>query len=203
MYTIGLTGGIGSGKSAASTIFESLGVHIVDADVVAREVVDPGQPALSSISSHFGADILNLKGELDRAKLRTIIFSNFEQKSWLENLLHPIIRQEIIRQLSLAESPYALLVSPLLFETEQNTLVNRTLLIDVPVDIQIERASKRDNNNTEQIKKIIDSQLPRTSKIEKSDDIIRNDFDLLSLEKSVKQQHQIYLDLAHEQTHKS
>lgn len=203
MLTIGLTGGIGSGKSAASAQFEQQGIDIVDADVVSREVVEPGKPALKKIITHFSSDILDTSDELDRGKLRQLIFSDPEQKKWLEALLHPLIRDEIIRQLKASNSPYALLVSPLLFETDQNLLVDRTLLIDVPVELQIKRATKRDNDNTAQIKKIIASQLPREYKIEKTDDIISNEFDLSSLEKAVKQQHQFYLELANEQIFKS
>jgi len=198
MLTIGLTGGIGSGKSAASAIFEQHGIDIVDADIVSRKVVEPGQPALKRIITHFSSDILDTNNELDRGKLRQLIFSDPEQKTWLEALLHPIIRNEIIHQLKASNSPYTLLVSPLLFETDQNLLVDRTLLIDVPVELQIKRATKRDNDNTAQIEKIIANQLPREYKIEKADDIISNELDLSSLEKAVKRQHKIYLELANE-----
>lgn len=203
MFVVGLTGGIGSGKTAASDIFKSLGVNIVDADIVAREVVEPGQPALKEIVQHFGADILLTDGNLDRAKLRTCIFSNPSEKYWLENLLHPIIRQEIQHQLNDSKATYSILVSPLLFETDQSKLVNRTLLIDVPVDIQLERAAFRDNNPAEQIQKIIDSQLPRDVKLSKADDVICNDKDLASLELKIKDKHLFYLECAHEQNLRS
>ena len=199
MLIIGLTGGIGSGKTAASDLFKSLGVTIVDADIVAREVVEPGRPALNSIVEYFGKSILKENHYLDRAKLRSIIFSDPLKKQWLENLLHPIIRKEIKKQLNASNSSYAILVSPLLLETDQSTMVNRILLIDVPPDIQIERASKRDNNSVQQIQKIIDSQLPRDVKLKKSDDVICNDKNIAELEKKVKQQHAFYLELAHEQ----
>lgn len=195
---IGLTGGIGSGKTAASDRFESLGITIVDADIVAREVVEPGQPALKEISDHFGKHLITSEGALDRRKLREIIFSNQTEKQWLEALLHPLIREEILNQLSRADSPYAILVSPLLFETNQHQLASRCLLIDVPESVQIERASKRDNSNPEQIKSIIASQMSRTCKIEKADDIITNDQDLKHLHEQIDMQHKHYLDLAHE-----
>ncbi|KZZ51337.1 dephospho-CoA kinase, partial [Oleiphilus sp. HI0122] len=174
MLIIGLTGGIGSGKSAASAHFEKLGIHVVDADLVAREVVEPGKPALATIAKQFGADILNEFGGLDRTKLRAIIFSDTNAKRWLEALLHPIIRSEIIRQISNAESPYAILVSPLLFETDQHKLCSRTLLIDAPKELQIERATKRDNVSIDSIEKIIAAQMPREAKQKHADDIILN-----------------------------
>ena len=203
MLIIGLTGGIGSGKTAASDIFESLGVNVVDADVVARQVVEPGSSALKAIVEHFGNNILQDDNYLDRAKLRAIIFSQPSEKQWHENLLHPIIRQEIKKQLNNSSSSYAILVSPLLFETDQASLVSRVLLIDVPPDTQLIRASKRDNNSIEQIQKIIDNQSPRNVKLKKSDDIICNDKDLTALEEKVKEQHAFYLELAHEQNSRS
>ena len=199
MLIIGLTGGIGSGKTAASDIFESLGVNVVDADIVAREVVEPEKPALNKIAKHFGKDILQDDGHLDRAQLRSIIFSQPSEKEWLENLLHPLIRQEIQAQLGRSTSQYAILVSPLLLETDQSKIVNRILLIDVPPNIQIERAAQRDNNSRQQIQKIIDSQLPRDVKISNSDDVICNDQSFAELEKKIIEQHAFYLELAHEQ----
>lgn len=196
MLIVGLTGGIGSGKSAASALFEKLGTHLVDADVVAREVVEPGRPALASISKQFGSDILDEAGSLNRTKLREIIFSDTNAKRWLEALLHPIIRSEIIRQLAQAESPYAILVSPLLFETDQHTLCSRTLLIDAPEELQIERASKRDSSSIDGIKKIIAVQMPRNEKQKHANDIILNDGSEEHLKHMVDSQHQRYLELS-------
>lgn len=196
MFIVGLTGGIGSGKTAASDMFQDLGVAIVDADVVAREVVEPGQPALNAIVEHFGHEVMTDDQRLDRAMLRQRIFENSAEKKWLESLLHPIIREEIKRQLLACTSPYAILVSPLLFETNQHLLVNRTLLIDVPKEIQLNRASNRDRNSIEQIQKIIDSQLPREVKRERADDIIVNDLSLDDLKQKVVQQHAQYLHLS-------
>jgi dephospho-CoA kinase len=194
MFIVGLTGGIGSGKSAASDHFQRLGISIVDADIVAREVVEPGKPAFNAIVEHFGQDILTAETILDRAKLRQRIFENAKEKAWLETLLHPIIRQEIQRQLVACEGPYAILVSPLLFETNQQRLVDRTLLIDVPEKLQLARASSRDQNSTEQIQKIIDSQLPRDVKLARADDVILNDKSLADLKIKVEQQHAKYLE---------
>lgn len=196
MLIVGLTGGIGSGKSAASAIFEKLGIHVVDADVVAREVVEPGRPALGTIAKQFGAEILEESGNLNRTKLREIIFSDTNAKRWLEALLHPIIRSEIIRQLAQAKSPYAILVSPLLFETDQHTLCSQTLLIDAPEELQIERASKRDGSSIDGIKKIIAVQMPRDIKQKHANDIILNDGSEEHLEHMVNLQHQRYLELS-------
>lgn len=196
MFIVGLTGGIGSGKTAASDMFQHLGISVVDADIVAREVVEPGQPALNSIVEHFGEDILTNEKSLDRAKLRQRIFDNSTEKKWLEALLHPVIREEIKRQLNACTSPYTILVSPLLFETRQNLLVNRTLLIDVPEEIQLNRASSRDRNSIEQIQKIIDNQLPRKVKQERADDVILNDMSLDDLRKKIEQLHIKYLHIS-------
>jgi len=196
MLKIGLTGGIGSGKSAASAEFERLGITVVDADVVAREVVEPGTPALEKIREHFGDQILLKNGSLDRAALRTRVFADAEQKHWLESLLHPLIREEILIQLRAAQSPYVILVSPLMFETDQHELVDRTLLIDVPETLQLQRASRRDNSRQEDIQKIIDAQMSRQRKLEKADDIICNDANLEDLHKAIRSQHAIYLNVA-------
>ncbi len=196
MFIVGLTGGIGSGKSAASALFEKWGIHVVDADIVAREVVELGTPALKAIASHFGQSILTQEGTLNRAELRRIIFSNEREKSWLEDLLHPIIRQSTKEQLESAQSPYAILVSPLLIETNQKELVDRILLIDVPEELQIERTVKRDNNNEEQVKSIIASQAKRATKQKAAHDIIVNDQDLRYLKQEVAQLNKKYKRLA-------
>jgi dephospho-CoA kinase len=176
MVVIGLTGGIGSGKSTVAREFGSLGVHWVDADDVAREVVEPGMPALTVIADHFGKDILTEDGALDRARLRQIVFEQPEQRVWLESLLHPIIREELIRQLHPTDYtlPYVLLVSPLLLETDQNKLVESVLVVDVPVDVQIERTMARDTNSREQIERIIAAQMPREQRVAKADAVIDN-----------------------------
>lgn len=197
MLKIGLTGGIGSGKTAASDHFASLGIAIIDADIVARQVVEPGTKALSEITSHFGQEILE-HGQLNRSALRKIIFADQTEKAWLEALLHPIIRTEIQSQLGQAGSPYAILVSPLMFETNQHELVDRTLLIDAPVESQVKRASARDQNTPEQIRAIVEQQHPREYKIKHADDIICNDRDLDYLKLEVERMHRYYLELSHE-----
>lgn len=194
MRVIGLTGGIGSGKSTVVRLFGELGIHWVDADDVAREVVEPGTPALAEIAAHFGPQILNADGALDRAALRQIIFREPEQRQWLEALLHPIIRDELTRQLQPPDytGPYTLLVSPLLLETDQNTLAERVLVVDVPEAVQIERTMARDNNPRDQVERIIAAQMPRDQRLAKADDVIHNDQPLAQVRAAVEALHQRY-----------
>ena len=190
---IGLTGGIGSGKSAVSSHFETLGITVVDADIVAREVVEPGQPALIQIAEHFGHNIITAKGALDRSALRILIFKDEAERKWLESLLHPLIRKEITFQLEQSRSPYSILSSPLLLETDQHSMVDRILVIDVPVEVQIERTVHRDNNTLEQVQAIINSQSSRTIKQQKADDIILNTGTIESLHEKVEELYLHYL----------
>ena len=175
-WVLGLTGGIGSGKSAVSAIFEELGIQVVDADIVAREVVEPGSVGLTKITAHFGDEILTNNGTLDRAKLRAIIFADESQKQWLNNLLHPLIRGSMLSQLKQATSNYVILVAPLLFENGLEKYCNHTLLIDVPVDVQITRTTARDNVSVELAKQIIASQMSRADKQQKAADILDNTY---------------------------
>lgn len=198
MMIVGLTGGIGSGKSEASIRFEQLGITVVDADKVAREVVTKGSAALNAIAAYFGQTILHADGSLNRALLRTRIFENADDKTWLENLLHPIIRTSLVTQLAQSQSPYSILSSPLLFETHQDELVNRVLVIDSSEAMQVERASKRDANHRQQIQKIMAAQISRTERRQKADDIIENYGDLAALDAAVKKLHAFYLQLAQE-----
>ncbi|AXV66267.1 dephospho-CoA kinase [Pseudoalteromonas lipolytica] len=192
-WILGLTGGIGSGKSAVSAMFEQLGTTVVDADIVAREVVEPGSVGLKKIVEHFGKTILTSEGVLDRAKLRDIIFDNETEKAWLNALLHPLIRESMLKQLQQATSDYVILVAPLLFENGLEKLCNHTLLIDVPVTTQITRTSARDNVSEAQAKKIIASQMSRADKQLKADDILDNDRALSEVAIDVKKLHQKYL----------
>jgi dephospho-CoA kinase len=195
-WVLGLTGGIGSGKTAASDYLASKGICVVDADVVAREVVEPGQPAWQAIKEHFGDDVLLDDQSLNRAWLRTKVFAEPEQRRWLESQTHPRIRDSIIQQLQNATSAYAVLVSPLLFESGQSLLTQRTLLIDVPVSTQIERACQRDQNQAEQIQRIIDAQMPRAEKRQRADDIADNSDTLAALHQQLDSLHKQYLQLA-------
>lgn len=183
MKVVGLTGGIGSGKSTIAARFKQLGVHAVDADDVAREVVEPGRPALAAIAAHFGDAILLPDGALNRAALRQIVFETPEERDWLEKLLHPIIRDELLRQLWITpdRSPpakyqhqYVLLVSPLLLETDQHNIVDSVIVIDVPVEVQIARTMQRDKNNRAQVERIINAQISREERLKRADFIIDN-----------------------------
>jgi len=192
MAVIGLTGGIGSGKSTVARLFGDLGVHWVDADDVAREVVEPGTPALARIAEHFGEGILTSEGALDRAQLRGIVFEKKEERVWLESLLHPIIREELIRQLN-PESyplPYVLLVSPLLLETDQHELVDRIIVIDVPKAVQLERTMARDTNSREQVERIIAAQMPREDRLARADEVVNNDRPLDDATRQVRELHE-------------
>ena len=195
-FILGITGGIGSGKSAATQWFESQGIVVVDADIVAREVVDLGQPALKEIQLSFGDWVLLEDGNLNRRALREHIFQFPEARQTLEKITHPAIRQSIIQQLQQAESPYVILVSPLLFETNQHELVHHTLLIDANEQTQLQRASQRDGQNEEQIRKIISVQMPRTKKQLLANDIVMNDGLLEHLHQQLKPLHLKYLQSA-------
>ena len=155
MFIVGLTGGIGSGKSAASSLFESHNITIVDADICARLVVQPGTQTLKEITTVFGDSILLNDGSLNRPKLRSVTFTSVKKKQWLENLLHPLIGAEILKQLAESQSAYTILVSPLLIESGQNKMCQKVIVVDIPESLQIERTKKRDQNSTAQIKSII------------------------------------------------
>lgn len=197
-FIIGIAGGIGSGKTAASDYFQSLGLSVVDADVCARKPVAKGQPALSAIAAHFGSEILLENGELNRAKLREIIFSDPNEKTWLEQLLHPLIAQELQQQLQNASGPYVILASPLLVESGQYQLCDRVLVIDVPEDVQMQRVQARDNNDIEQIKRIMKTQATREQRLAKADDVVVNDQTLEQLHQALAKLHQQYLTMAKE-----
>ena len=192
---IGLTGGIGSGKSTVAEAFRQLGIETVDADQASRAVVEPGMPALAAISAQFGSQIIQADGGLDRAALRQIIFTDPAQKLWLESLLHPLIRDWIIEQLKAATSPYVILESPLLFETDQHQLVHKTVLVDLPEALQIERACARDGNQADQIQRIIDAQMPREEKLSRADIVLDNSAPLDTLAARVTAVHQTLLSL--------
>ncbi|GDY26551.1 dephospho-CoA kinase [Agarivorans sp. Toyoura001] len=193
---IGLTGGIASGKSQVSHCFEELGITVVDADIVAREVVNIGQPALAQIAKYFGQTILLENGELNRAKLRQEIFANEEKKNWLNQLVHPLIREAMLTQLNQAQGPYKILVAPLLLENQLNKLVDRVLVVDASTNVQIERTMARDSVSAKQAQQIIDAQMKREAKLAAADDIIENNADLPTLQLKVKALHQFYLDLS-------
>ena len=196
MFVVGLTGGIGSGKSTVAEMFAALEIDLVDADVAAREVVAPGTPALAEIVEHFGPDILMADGSLDRRGLRRIIFHQEQEKHWLETLLHPLIRRWLTQQISDRRSAYCLLISPLLLETGQAEMVDRILVVDVSVETQISRTLARDGGEERTVRAIIAAQIGRSQRLEHGDDIIDNELPVQSLRQRVQKLHQQYLTMA-------
>ncbi len=194
-WILGLTGGIGSGKSAVAEQFASVGVHMVDADQAARWVVEPGRPALRQIAQHFGDGVLLPTGELNRAALRERIFADPAERQWLERLLHPLIRSEIADHLARADSPYAIMVSPLLIESGQYRTVDRVLVVDVPEVLQIARTVARDQASEEQVRAILKVQAAREERLRHADDVLVNDRDLSWLRSEVERLHHFYLQL--------
>lgn len=196
MFVVGVTGGIGSGKTAVTNAFAALGIDIIDADIASRVVVEPGKPALKAIAEQFGPGILQTDGTLDRAALRKLIFADPGQKRWLEQLLHPLIGEEIRRQIAASSSPYTIFVSPLMVETNQRNFCNRILVVDVPESVQLQRTMARDNNDADQVRRIMASQASRARRLERADDVIENTGTLAQLQDRVAQLHQQYLQLA-------
>lgn len=174
MYVVAITGGIGSGKTTVANQFAELGIEVVDADIIAREVVEPGTPALAAIAAHFGADVIAPDGRLDRRQLRERVFTDPQAKDWLNALLHPLIRSEMQRQCAAARSPYCLLVVPLLVENRLTALANRVLVIDVDEATQIERTCRRDGVSREQAEAILAAQASRTERLAAADDVLDN-----------------------------
>lgn len=174
MYVVAITGGIGSGKTTVANQFAELGIEVVDADIIAREVVEPGTPALAAIAAHFGANVIAPDGRLDRRQLRERVFTDPQAKGWLNALLHPLIRSEMQRQCAAARSPYCLLVVPLLVENRLTALANRVLVIDVDEATQIERTCRRDGVTREQAEAILAAQASRTERLAAADDVLDN-----------------------------
>lgn len=201
MYIIGLTGGIGSGKSTVAKCFSQLGINIVNADEAARHVVEKGSSALSKIATQFGLKSLLEDGTLNRAFLREEIFNQPDKRQWLEELLHPLIKTWIQEALENSSSSYTILESPLLLETNQHKLTDRILVVDVPVELQVSRAMQRDGNNKQQIEAIMDTQVSREERIKRADDIIDNSGSSENLTEKVQALHQTYLQLANKKSH--
>ena len=193
-FVIGLTGGIASGKTTVANLFkQQFKIDIVDADIVAREVVEPGTPGLNAIIEHFGADIVRDDQTLDRAKLREKIFSNPKEKAWLNGLLHPMIREKMIEDLEQVTSDYALLVVPLLVENKLDSLCDRVLVVDVDPQTQISRTVKRDNVSEEQANAILASQASREQRLALADDVVKNNPDDPDLLLQITDLHEKYL----------
>ena len=197
MFIIGMTGGIGSGKSEALKIFESLNIKVIDLDNIAKEITDTSHQAIQEIKLVFGDAIFDKKNRLDRKKLREIIFSEKDQKINLEKILHPKILEEVMKRLNvLSNESYVVIDIPLLFETNQYTsLISRSLVIDCKVNDQIERVKKRDGIDTSVIQSIIEQQVGRNYRIERADDVVVNDGSIEKLEESIKALHKKYLNL--------
>lgn len=195
-YIVGVTGGIGSGKTAATNRLEQHGITIVDADIVARQVVEPGSEALNKIQSQFGDQFILDDGNLDRAKMRELVFSQPAMKDKLNTIMQPAIRAELMRQLSQAHSDYVVLSAPLLFENSLHKVCNRVLVIDVPEEIQLQRASQRDEVSKANIKAIIAAQISRVERQALADDLLLNDGSIEELNIQIDQLHKKYLTLA-------
>lgn len=189
MFILGVTGGIGCGKTAATERFSDHGITVVDADTIAHQIVEPGEAALEKIVEHFGKHILQLNGELNRQALRHIIFENDKEREWLENYLHPLIRSRTLEEVKHSQSPYTILSAPLLLEKNLTHLVDRVLVIDCSEAIQIDRTCRRDNSSIPDVQKIMQQQVSRRERLAKADDVITNNGSLDSLYNAVDQYH--------------
>lgn len=193
MLRVGITGGIGSGKTALTDWLAGKGIVIVDADLASRTIVAPGQPALREIVDTFGSEYLQHDGQLDRAALRTLVFSDEEKRRQLERITHPRIREELARQMDSADSTYVVLSSPLLLESGQSTMVDLSVVVDVPEDTQIQRTMARDHNSRELVEGIIAAQLDRDTRLSRADIVIDNSGSLEALHERGEILHQTLL----------
>lgn len=196
MFVVGLTGGIGSGKSEAARLFAELGATVVDTDVIAHRLTAPGQPAVQRIAELLGADVLAADGSLDRASLRRKVFADPASRKALEGLLHPLIRQAVGQELALAQpssSPYAVVVVPLLFETGAYAdAIARSLVIDCDEALQLSRAMARSRLSEAEVRTIMAAQCPRTRRLQLADDVVQNNGSLQQLAEQVRQLHEKY-----------
>jgi dephospho-CoA kinase len=197
MFSVGLTGGIASGKTTISNLFAELGVLVIDTDVISRNLLAPGEQAYRQVCDHFGKQILCDNGEIDRATLRNIIFSSPQQKSWLETMLHPLIfRRSHDAIIENSRASYVLIVVPLLFETNFQSLVDRILVVDCPADQQIQRLMKRDEIDDKLANSMLAQQLSNAERLTRAHDIINNREDDAALVTQVAALHQFYTELA-------
>lgn len=196
MFTVGLTGGIGSGKTTVAKIFEEKGITIIDTDQIAKELTQPNTVAFNTIINYFGNNLLTETKTLDRKKLKEIIFNQVEKKNWLEKLLHPLIRREVQVRLAESTSLYSIVVIPLLFETENYPMIQRTLVIDTEESLQLQRVASRDHLSLDAIQKIMHSQVSRGVRLALADDIIYNNGDKEALLTQVEKYHNLYLQFA-------
>ncbi len=193
-FVIGITGGIGSGKTAVTDRFQARGITIADADVASREVVQPGMPALEAIAEHFGPEVIQADGTMDRAAIRKIVFAEPDERKWLESVTVPAIMNNLREVLTRSTSPYSLLM--LSSGTGQSPLVQRSLVVDAPPEVQIARVMARDANDEEQVRAIMAAQPSRETRLEYADDVIINDGSLERLDEVVKVLHEKYLKMA-------
>ena len=192
---IGLTGGIGSGKSAAANFFQNEGVTVIDADQLAREVINPNSQGFQSVVDYFGSRIIGEDGSIDRAQLREEIFDDQDKKKALESITHPLVRDLMSKRIVSSTSPYLIIMVPLIFETNSMSAYNRILVIDCDATLQMKRASLRDNNSSEQIQKILDSQCSRSERLSIANDVIPNNDSLENLKTRSLAMHKFYLEL--------
>jgi dephospho-CoA kinase len=192
---IGLTGGIGSGKSAAANFFQNEGVTVIDADDLAREAIEINTPGYKSIVDYFGSRIIDANGLIDRASLRKEVFDDDEKKKVLESIIHPLVRDLMTERITMAQSSYSIVMVPLIFETNSMSNYNRILVIDCDPSLQLERATARDNNSKDQIQKIIDTQCSREERLSIANDVIPNNDSLNDLKTRSLIMHKFYLDL--------
>lgn len=202
MLIVGLTGGIGSGKSTIAHLFSELGVPVVDADRIARDLVAPGQPALEAIARQFGARLIDAEGRLKRDALRRIVFAEPGRRKALEAILHPRIKEAMRRHLAQVDSPYCIAVIPLLVEADQRDLVHRVLVVDTPTSLQYERVRRRDGLSDEEIGAIIRSQADRQKRLAAADDVVSNAGGLDDLKREVNDLHRYYSGLGGESADK-
>jgi len=193
MMVVGMTGGIGSGKSTAATLFAKHSVPIIDTDIIAREIVEPGMPAHTAIVEHFGNDICNDDETLNRARLKQCILQNDTDREYLETLLHPEIRASVIQKLEKLDGCYCIVVIPLLVEKGNYSMLHRTLVIDSTVDNQVSRAQQRDHMDIATIEAILTLQASREQRLARADDVIENNSRLVDLEAQVSKLHEKYM----------
>ena len=190
---IGLTGGIGSGKSAAANFFQNEGISVIDTDQLARKVIEKDTPGYSKVVESFGANILDNNDSIDRAKLREEVFHDSEKRKILESITHPLVRELMVQKISSSTSPYSIIMVPLIFETNSAKNYDRVLVIDCDVEIQLERAMARDENSADLIQKIIDSQCSRSERLSIANDVIPNNHSIEDLQKRSLAMHNFYL----------
>tara|TARA_B100001250_G_C19720154_1_gene753435 strand:+ start:427 stop:1020 length:594 start_codon:yes stop_codon:yes gene_type:complete len=192
---IGLTGGIGSGKSAAANFFQNEGINVIDADNLAREVIAQNTPGFKSVVDYFGSNIIDVDGSINRSKLRQEVFDNEQKKKVLESITHPLVRNLMEERIKTSKSSYSIIMVPLIFETKSMSAYNRILVIDCDPELQLERAILRDNNSREQIQKILDSQCSREQRLSIANDVIPNNDSLDDLKTRSLSMHKFYLGL--------